>query len=92
MSTPDQEHVNVLSEVVIGTQREDTDFTTQPPTRVWTIPFRTPSGVDSSVQVPQSAYSVQNVARLIAEKVQQIEAVQALGKQSPATGATGAGQ
>lgn len=49
----------------------------------WTVYFTTPAGVDSFVTVPDSDYNPENVGKLIAQKVAQIEAVANLGGGKP---------
>lgn len=46
----------------------------------WTIPFTTPSGVDSFVIVSDADHTPEKVAQLITERVRNIEAIAALGK------------
>ena len=49
---------------------------------LWTITFRTPSGVQSFVQIPDADYSAKHVAALVAPKAAEIEQVSQLGKQA----------
>lgn len=45
---------------------------------IWTVHFKTPSGVESRVTLPGSEYTPENVARLIVDKTKTIEAVHRL--------------
>ena len=64
--------------VIRQTEEADTQ-NPDPDATKWTVHFKTPSGVESSVVVPAADYNAQAVAEKIAEKAKTIEEVHALG-------------
>jgi hypothetical protein len=48
---------------------------------MWTIPYRTPSGAEGYVKIPDELLSAENIDRQVQYKVEQLEAAAALGSQ-----------